>query len=224
MTRQDFAERLSAGLAGWFQQLAAQNLEMQVGEDAARVELVRLISAQQAYTPETSLRPTNWPQSTKKRIDVAVLGRNKGQSGGWYGAIELKWPKESIDVKAVRHAIVSDAVRVAFASTSNLNASFLIVGGAAKAIENIFEKRHSNADVENQRTQFNALLSTDMSSPAGKISNLDLNNHFPDFGDRVPQVAFNGWSRRLSANLIAVSTAKVGSRSKGAVYIWQIGR
>ena len=102
MTRQGLAERLSAGLAGWFQQIAAQNLETQVGEDAARVELVRLISAQQSYTPETSVRPTNWPESTKKRIDVAILGRYKGQSGGWYGGIELKWPKERIDTKLVR--------------------------------------------------------------------------------------------------------------------------
>lgn len=96
MTRPEFAERISSGLAGWLQQLAAQNLEQQVGEDAARVELVRMISAQQAYVPDTSLRPTNWPSTTKKRIDIAVLGRQKLAEGGWYGAIELKWPNLGI--------------------------------------------------------------------------------------------------------------------------------
>jgi hypothetical protein len=88
MNRTDFAERISSGLSGWLQQLAAQNLEHQVGEDAARVELVRMISAQQAYVPDTSLRPTNWPTYTKKRVDVAVLGR-QGL------ALQLPFPKVS---------------------------------------------------------------------------------------------------------------------------------
>jgi hypothetical protein len=59
MTRTEFAERISSGLAGWLQQLAAQNLEDQVGEDAARDELVRMISAQRSFVPDTSLRPKN---------------------------------------------------------------------------------------------------------------------------------------------------------------------
>jgi len=96
MSRTAFAERIAAGLGGWFQQLAAQNLEHQVGEDAARVELVRMISAQRSYIPETAQRPTNWPADTKKRIDVAVLGKRAGAQG-WYGAIELKWPGYSFD-------------------------------------------------------------------------------------------------------------------------------
>ena len=79
MTRIELAERISAGLAGWLQQLAAQNLENQVGEDAARVEVVRMISAQRAFVPDTALRPTNWPAGTRKRLDIAVLGpRRRG--------------------------------------------------------------------------------------------------------------------------------------------------
>ncbi len=224
VTRIELAERLSSGLAGWFQQLAAQNLEDQVGEDAARVELVRLVSAQQAYTPATSVRPTNWPESTRKRIDVAILGRHKAHSGGWYGAIELKWPKTNVDQKLIRHAIVSDAVRVAFAATSNLNASFLILGGTTDALNILFDKNHSKNTIEDQRTQFSSLLSRNINTPDGRILNSDLNEHFPDFGDRIPQTAFNGWSRRLSARLIAVSEAKVGASIKGTIYVWQISR
>lgn len=222
MTRTEFAERISSGLAGWLQQLAAQNLEHQVGEDAARVELVRMISAQQAYVPDTSLRPTNWPTTTKKRVDVAVLGRQKLAAGGWYGAIELKWPNSSIDVKQTRQNIVEDAVRVAFSSTANLCANFLIIGGTASALEKLLDKTHSNAARERQRTHFNNLFSRDMKNPNGFLSNTDLNAEFPDFGDRVPQTVFNGWTRRLRSNLVAVSEAKVGTSVKGYVYVWQI--
>ena len=71
MLRKHFAERLSASLAGWFQQLSAQDLHAKVGEDAARVELVRTIGALRSYVPETLQRSTNWPSTTKKRVDVA---------------------------------------------------------------------------------------------------------------------------------------------------------
>jgi hypothetical protein len=220
--RVEFAERVSAGLAGWLQQLAAQNLEHQVGEDAARVELVRMISAQRAYVPETSLRPTNWPETTKKRIDVAVLGRQKLEAGGWYGAIELKWPNESVDLKAARQAIVEDAVRVAFSTTANLYANFLIVGGTAASLTKLFDTAHTNRTRERQRVRFSELFSRDQENPKGSLTNALLNEHFPDFGDRVPQTVFNGWTRRLEANLIAMSEAKVGLEEKGHVYVWQI--
>ena len=224
MKRTEFAERISSGLAGWLQQLAAQNLEEEVGEDAARVELVRMISAQQAYAPKTSLRPSNWPATTKKRVDVAVLGRRNLDAGGWYGAIELKWPRSAIDVKKTRHRIVEDAARVAFSETANLNANFVIVGGAVKAIAKLFDDEHNHPNGEQQRQRFNALFSRDSENPKGSLTNADLNATFPDFGDRVPQVTFGAWKRRLSANLIAVSIAEVGSAKKGFVYVWQINR
>jgi len=222
MTRIEFAERISSGLAGWLQQLAAQNLEKQVGEDAARVELVRMISAQQAYVPETSLRPNNWPLTTKKRVDIAVLGRQKLSSGGWYGAIELKWPNFNIDVAATRQRIVEDAVRVAFSKTTNLCANFLIIGGTASALIKIFDKAHTAMAKEEQRSSFNKLLSRDAKNPTGSLTNAELSAGFPDFGDRVPQTAFNGWSRRLQTDLVAFASAKVGMIEKGAVFVWQI--
>lgn len=221
MTRTEFAERIAAGLGGWFQQLAAQNLEHQVGEDAARVELVRMISAQRSYVPETGVRPPNWPTNTKKRIDVAVLGKKAGAKG-WYGAIELKWPGESIDVSSTRQAIVEDAVRVAFSATGNLCANFVVLGGTTAALSSLFDTPHPQAPPkEQQRTAFGNLFGRDIANPNGTLRNADLNNHFPDFGDRVPQTTFNGWTRRLKTELLTVVNATVGTNSKGIVYVWQ---
>ena len=220
MTRTEFAERISSGLAGWLQQLAAQNLEAQVGEDAARVELVRMISAQRAFVPDTSLRPTNWPEATKKRLDIAVLGR-RSNAVGWYGAIELKWPGQEFDVVATRQRIVEDAVRVAFADTANLCANFLILGGTTHALDKLFDKQHTVVAREMQRTRFNTLLSRTHATPIGNLPNTELNESFPDFGDRVPQVTFNGWTRRLRTELVAVAAARVGQADKGHVYVWQ---
>lgn len=220
MTRTEFAERISSGLAGWLQQLAAQNLEDQVGEDAARVELVRMISAQRAFVPDTSLRPTNWPVETRKRLDIAVLGRRLGAEG-WYGAIELKWPGQEFDVAATRQKIVEDIVRVAFARTANLGANFLILGGTTNAIEKLFDRPHTAVVRESQRNRFNELLHRDLAHAVGSLTNATLNATFPDFGDRVPQTVFNGWSRRLKTELITVVPANVGSSVKGYVYVWQ---
>lgn len=220
MSRKDLAERLASGLAGWFQQLAAQGLERQVGEDAARVELVRMISAQRAFVPETAHRPVNWPSTTKKRVDVAVLGR-KTTAKGWYGAIELKWPGESIDVKLTRQAIVEDAVRVAFSKTSNMCANLLVLGGTEAALTALFDTKHTAVQKEEQRAMFSTLLSRNLATPDANLSNLDLNQHFPDFGDRVPQTVFNGWSRRLATELLTVADANIGNAKKGSVYVWQ---
>ena len=220
MTRTEFAERISSGLAGWLQQLAAQNLETQVGEDAARVEVVRMISAQRAFVPDTSLRPTNWPVETKKRLDIAVLGRRQSAEG-WYGAIELKWPGQEFDVAATRQRIIEDVVRVAFAQTSNLGANLLILGGTTHALTKLFDRAHTVTGKETQRTHFSALLSRDLANPIGNLANAQLNASFSDFGDRVPQTVFNGWARRLRAELIAVAPANVGTATKGHVYVWQ---
>jgi hypothetical protein len=224
MSRTQLAERIAAGLGGWFQQLAAQDLEHQVGEDAARVELVRMISAQRSYIPDTAQRPTNWPPETKKRIDIAILGKKSGAQG-WYGAIELKWPGFSFDVGATRQLIVEDAVRVSFAKTSNLCANFLILGGSTNALHKLFDKPHASAATkENKRVAFCTLFSRDLANPIAFLSNADLNSSFPDFGDRVPQTVFNGWSRRFRTELVTVVEARVGAIAKGAVYVWQCKR
>ena len=224
MTRTDFAERISSGLAGWLQQLAAQNLEDQVGEDAARVELVRMISAQRAFVPDTSLRPNNWPATTRKRIDIAVLGR-RAAATGWYGAIELKWPGQAFAVADVRHKIVEDIVRVAFAQTANMGANFLILGGTAASLTKLFDTVHTQSQSrERQRLSFNELLKRTLPDPIGTLPNVQLNQHFPDFADRVPQTTFNGWNRRLRTDLVAKVDALVGTTVKGTVYVWQCSK
>ena len=221
MQRKEFAERLAAGLAGWFQQLGAQMLHAQVGEDAARVELVRMISSLRQFVPETSKRPTNWPTSTKKRIDVAVLGRSENATG-WHGAIELKWPSVNVDIVKTRHKIVEDAVRVIFSQTANLNANFVILGGTTEALTKLFDTSHPQSnDAESQRAAFGDLFSRDINSPAGRLTNANLNLRFPDFGDRVPQTVFGDWSRRLQTNLVTTVPAQVGRDEIGRVFIWQ---
>lgn len=190
MDRTPFAERLTSGLAGWFQQLAAQDLHLQVGEDAARVELVRMISAQRAFVPETSRRPLNWPTSDKRRIDVAVLGRRSG-AAGWYGAIELKWPGSSNDVAALRLDMVQDAIRVAFSDTQNMNARFFMLGGSETAIHRVFDKPHRGAPIpEAQRFAFSEVFSRSLLEPKGKLPILDsfsiFLQHLADSTKRCP--------------------------------------
>ncbi len=221
MTRREFAERIAASLAGWFQQLAAQQLDTQVGEDAARVELVRTISALRQYVPETSQLPTNWPQGTKKRIDIAVMGRSEN-AAGWYGVLELKWPGKNFDPAATRQRIVEDAVRVVFTDTANLNARFVVLGGTTASLKLLFDRRHPSAQKkEDQRTAFGELFSRDTNQATGRLTNQRLNQHFPDFGDRVPQTVFNGWARRLQTDLVATASSDIGDTEHGRVFVWQ---
>lgn len=221
MVRTDFAERLAAGLAGWLQQLAAQDLEDEVGEDAARVELVRMISAQRTFVPKRSQRPVNWPTTSKQRVDIAVLGRSNG-AAGWYGAIEAKWPRKNIDQSQARLQMVQDAIRVAFASTSNMNARFLVLGGCSPAISRVFDAPHPRADAkEHQRQSLSRLFSRDLSRPSGRLANGELLSNFPDALSRTPSAVAGTWNRRFATKLVAATDAKVGKGVVGHVYVWQ---
>lgn len=221
MHRTEFAERLVSGLSGWFQQLAAQELHLQVGEDAARVELVRMISAQRAFIPETSKRPLGWPS---REIDVAVLGRRTG-AGGWYGAIELKWPGTANAVSAVRQDIVQDALRVAFSPTSNMNAKFVIVGGSAPAMDRLFDQAHpQSATAESQRVKFVQLFSRNLASPDRQLTNKALLSAFPAALGRIHPNVTNGWKRRFATSLVAMAEARVGTAVKGQAFVWQCAK
>lgn len=182
---------------------------------------MRTISSLRQYIPDTSQRPTNWPSTTKKRVDIAVLGRS-ASAAGWYGAIELKWPSNSIDIRKTRHRIVEDCIRVAFCKTYNLHANFLILGGTLPMVNSLFDRVHKQSEgSESQRNAFHNLFSRDLSNPKGNLGNSKLNQEFPDFGDRIPQTVFNGWSRRLATELVAKADAMVGNEILGQVYIWQ---
>lgn len=224
MNRTELAERVASGVAGWFQQLAAQSLEAQVGEAAARVEVVRMISAQRQFIPETSARPTNWPRSTKKRVDIGVLGKSAGTKG-WYAAIEIKWPTEAVDVVSLRHSIVEDIARVAFSKTANLCGNYLIIGGTEGALTKLFDASHPQAqENEEQRKAFCQILVRDPLRTVGKLTGQELEERFPDYGDRVPQTVFNGSTRPLKATLLAASHAAIGATRHGSVYVWQCNR
>jgi hypothetical protein len=221
MQRTTFAERLAAGLTGWFQQLAAQDLHAEVGEDAARVELVRMISAQRTFVPETSKRPLNWPKDDKRRVDVAVLGRRDGALG-WYGAIELKWPGTKNDVAGLRTDMVQDAIRVAFSETANMNARFFVLGGSDVAITRVFDKSHTTAVTkEAQRVAFSSLFSRDLKAPEGHLTSTELLSRFPAALGRIDPAVTAGWKRRFATELLTVAESRIGSAVRGHVYIWQ---
>ncbi len=221
MERTAFAERITSGLAGWFQQLAAQGLHMEVGEDAARVELVRMIGAQRSFVPETSKRPTNWPANDKRRIDIAVLGRREG-AVGWYGAIELKWPGTANDVTALRQDMVQDALRVAFTQTSNMNARFFVLGGSEVALHRVFDKvQTAGTPQEAQRQAFGTLFSRNVQATRGQLTNAVLLQNFPAALGRIHQTVTAGWTRRFSTELIASVESRVGSTVRGHVFVWQ---
>jgi hypothetical protein len=65
------------------------------------------------------------------------------------------------------------------------------------------------------------LFSRKLTAPDGRLTNDEMNTHFPDFGERVPQSVFGSWKRRFATTLIAESRAWVGSKERGVVYIWQ---
>jgi hypothetical protein len=219
-----FAQKIAAGLGGWFQQLAALGLASEVGEDAAKLELIRMAGGIRSYVAKASQRPTNWPVAEKRRIDVAVLGRS-ADAAGWYGAIELKWAKKSSDASQIRQAIVEDAVRVAFSKTANLNANFIVLGGEISAMEKLFDKQHNAAQAkEDQRIHFCQLFSRSNQNVNGSLSNMLLKQHFPTFCERTPEEVIGNWSRRLGTELIASVPCMVGSNTHGHVYVWQCSK
>src|ERR1700682_5794535 len=91
-----------------------------------------------------------------------------------------------------------------FSDTSNLCANFLIICGATLALEKLFDKVHTAAaKKEKQRRQFAKLFSRKLTAPHGRLTNDEMNTHFPDFGERVPQSVFGSWKRRFATTLIA---------------------
>lgn len=223
MNRSVFAIQLASGLAGWHQLQVVQNLGDLSGEDTARSIVAQIINAQGQFAPATSQLPPNWG-ATKKRIDVALLGRSTG-AVVWYGAIEIKWPGTAFDPHQVRESIVQDAMRLAFVNTNGLNAKFLVVGGNSSSITTLFDSQHPNApDRESRRIAFGDLLSRDLANPDAHLSHNRWSAQFPKAGERIPQTTFNGFDGRLKTQLLACAEARVGGATVGTVFIWQCNR
>lgn len=223
MNRSDLAKHLAAGLAGWHQLQTVQNLGKLSGEDTARSLAAQIINAQGRFAPATSKLPNNWG-TTKKRIDVALLGRS-ANAVIWYGALEIKWPGESFDAHQVRELIVQDAMRLAFVETSITNAKLLIVGGNSAAITKLFDTPHpTSLAADDRRKAFNDLLSRDLASPNRNLTHAIWSNQFPQAGDRTPETVFNDFNGKLKTELLAYEEAKIGGKPVGAVFIWQCFR
>lgn len=223
MSRQTLAAQIAYGLAGWHQLQRVQNLGDLSGEDTARSLVAQIINAQGRFAPATSQLPLNWG-STKRRIDVALLGRSAGATV-WYGAIEIKWPGTAFDVHQVREQIVQDAMRLAFINTVSLNAKFLVLGGGSDTITTLFDTAHPNAEErEARRVGFGELFSRDLANPECYLPHNSWLLLFPKAGERVPQTTFATFNGRLKTELLARAEANVAGATVGLVFVWQCNR
>lgn len=223
MNRSVFAVHLASGLAGWHQLQVVQSLGDLSGEDTARSLVAQIINAQGRFAPATSQLPPNWG-GTKKRVDVALLGRSAG-AVVWYGAIEIKWPGSAFDPHQIREAIVQDAMRLAFVNTNGVNAKFLVVGGNSASIDKLFDAQHPHApDRESRRIAFGELLSRDLADPGRHLTHGRWSTQFPKAGERIPQATFNEFDGRLKTELLACAKATVGGTTVGTVFVWQCNR
>ncbi|HEY9153867.1 MAG TPA: hypothetical protein VIM69_01980 [Opitutaceae bacterium] len=221
--RKLLAEKLSGGLSGWFQNLAAQNLHSETGEDSARVVAVQILNAQNRYKVEASTLPQNWGVS-KRRIDVAIKGRSQ-DAQGWYGAVELKWITGDSDWHQIRLQIIQDIVRLGFVETSNLCANFLVIGGTRECLYSLFDEAHPHSpEREQRRVLFDRLLYRDINHPTSHLLHTELEHCFLKFEERVPEAVFDGFDGRLKAELLARNVAYIGQTEVGSVCIWQCKR
>ncbi|MHB0981023.1 MAG: hypothetical protein ACYC5Q_13320 [Thermoleophilia bacterium] len=217
------AADITAGLAGWYQLQYVQGLGALSGEDSARLIAAQVINAQGRYAPVKSQLPRYWG-AVKYRIDLAIKGRAVNVSD-WYGTVELKWPGESIDRNQVRGQLVQDVVRVTFVPTSNLNAKFLVLGGTADALAQLFDTAHPQAAVpEARRVALGTLLSRDLGQPGGELTNAQWSANFPEAGGRVPPSVFGQFNGKLKCELLATSDSVVAGVPVASVYVWQCNR
>lgn len=217
MSRIDLAEDIASGLCGWLQLQHAQKLGGLSGEDTARAFMTQIINAQGRYLPKTSQLPNNW-DGTKKRIDVAVLGRSTG-SNIWYGAIEVKWPGHAFDPHQTRLHIAQDIARLSFIKTDILNAKFLVIGGNNESLKKLFDTPHPSApDREGRRRSLCDLLSRDISIPNGKLTYTQWSQHFEKIDDRVPPKTFNLFKGQFKTTLLATNESKTGTKTTDSVY------
>lgn len=221
--RKKLAQQIASGLAGWYQLQAAQNLSGLGGEDSARFVLAQVVNAQQRYQVQTSQRPTNWPDSSKLRMDIQLIGTSAG-AAGWYGAVEVKWPGSSFAADQVRLALVQDAVRLLSVATQNLNARLLVLGGSKDALHKLFEKTHPNAPAsEQKRTMLGTLLPRTVGTTASEKFS-DVIATFSDAESRVPQTIRPVCQHRIRTTCLAAADSKLADEIVGHVYVWQCGK
>ena len=197
--------------------LAAQNLESQAGEDAARVIALQILNAQNAYRPLKSQKPTNWG-NTRYRIDIALKGTSTTTTG-WYGAFELKWVVTNSDINDVRSKIVQDVTRLSFVTTTNMCARVLVLGGTAEAFIKLFETTHPESPGREQRRQAFARLL--VLGSAGRLEHAELIAHFANHASRVPENVTSNWDGILKTEFLSACAVCRGADVVGHVVAWQ---
>jgi hypothetical protein len=220
MTREELAQRVASGLAGWFQLRDAEGVGSLHGEEAARLALVQLLRAQAAWRVGVSEQPDGWKR-TGLHLDLALLPWGQDATST-YGTLELKWPG-NVDIGQTRLALVQDAVRVASVkSAGKLRAAFVVMGCRGDAETEIFDTVHPKAAAkEKARKAFGALFSRDLAHPEGIIERDRLDEHFPKFAKRVP--AGPVVNLALKTTLLSREEAHRGGATLGRVFVWHCG-
>lgn len=214
--RVDIAQRIAAGVAGYFQYVNASHLLAMPGEDTAQFVMCQILQAQQRYRLSVSAKPPNW--KGKMRVDAALLPK-AGAAAGWYGVAEVKWITSSHQRDTVRGTLLQDCARVASVDTTNLNAKFLVVGFIDGMLAKVFDNSHDPGPAEKQRSLLQAMLSRTTSTAAASKAHTDILACFPDYQSRVPACA--QFTTGLEIELLARSTITQAGVDAGCVLVWQ---
>ena len=217
MTREELAEIVTSGLAGWLQLRDAEGVANLHGEEAARLALVQILRAQAKWRTKVPFQPDTWA-GTGKRLDLALLPWDE-EAASIYGLLELKWPG-NVDVTQTRRDLVQDAVRVvSVAMVGDMRPAFVVLGCRGELETGLFDTVHPRApETEAARVAFGSLFKRDLANPDGAMSRADLDLHFPDFAARVP--AGPVVNHELQAKLVAMQSATRGATPLGRVLVW----
>ena len=217
MRREELAEIVTSGLAGWLQLRDAEGVADLHGEEAARLALVQILRAQAMWRPKVPYQPDSWA-GTGKRLDLALLPWDEA-AASVYGLLELKWPG-NVDVTKSRLDLVQDAVRVVSVTmVGDMRAAFVVLGCRGDLEVELFDTGHPRAAAtEAARVAFGDLFKRDLATPDGVMSRADLDLHFPEFAARVP--AGPVVNHELQAKLVAMQAATRGATTLGRVFVW----
>jgi hypothetical protein len=219
VSRENLAVKLASGLSGWYQLQTAQGFAELSGEDAAQLIACQIVRAEGRYTTAVSQTPTAWP-SSKKRIDIALLGRTRGT--GWYGGIEMKWATGTTNSALLRPLLLADLIRVCSIDTSNLNARFLVLGGRADKIAEVFAPDTKGwSSAADGKKLLATLLPQDPDGAQGSARISDIVRTFDKVQAWLPPNVPPKSGMKLNVRLLAQADSKLGGVTLGRVLVWQ---
>uniref|UniRef100_UPI003B51863D hypothetical protein n=1 Tax=Roseovarius indicus TaxID=540747 RepID=UPI003B51863D len=219
--RNEFAEAISQGLAGWYQFQMSLGTGRLLNEDAAKLIVTQISTSRNVGGIEVSACPTNWGK-TQKRVDIAICANSKTSS--WKGAIEVKWLNDSSNPILMRYLILKDILRLASIQTSNLNAKLLVVGGVDKQFDRMFgETGKTWRSTQKSRDIFKALLKRDKDHNKGKATLRQLKENFDKIEAGLPNTEILHAGGGIKTELLARDSCKLHDEH-GRVYVWQCNR